>query len=155
MLSRCAMRRRRLLSGAACLAATRATWAIDNPDAPDHVAQFEARARRPARHFADAAGGPGQAEAASAYLQFLDTELNAAYARLLATLPPAQRPALVAAQRQWLRWRDAELAWLDATWTSQRLGSSAALTRADRRATLLRQRAVALLGYVKALPVTP
>lgn len=147
--------RRQLLRATAFFVAAPSAWAIDNPDAPDYVAQFEARARLPAERFAQAAGGPGQADAASAYLQFLDTELNAAYALLLATLPAAQHSVLVAAQRQWLCWRDAELTWLDANWTPQRFGSSAALTRADRRATLLRQRVVALLGYVKGLPAVP
>ena len=88
--------------------ATLAAAAIDNPDAPDRVAAFAARAAPLEAALAETSGGSAASQAGQAYAVFLDTELNTAYHALLARLQPPARQALVVSQRQWLRFRDAE-----------------------------------------------
>lgn len=124
--------------------------AIDNPDAPDLTAAFQARAKPLEDRIGEAAGGgPALAQANAAYAQFLDAELNQAYAQLQAQLKPADRRALTQAQRRWLRFRDAEDQFIDHNWTPQNFGSSSALSRAGYRAMVVRQRVLALLAYLQ------
>ena len=122
-------------------------WAIDNPDAPDLLAAFQAHAQPLEARRSETAGGPGQAAAARAYAAFLEAELNQAYQALLPQLARPARAALVLSQRQWLRFRDAEGAFIDGHWVAPDFGSSAALSRADHRAELVRQRVWSLLAY--------
>lgn len=122
-------------------------WAIDNPDAPDLLAAFQARAQPLEERRSAASGGPGQAQAARAYAAFLEAELNQAYQGLLPPLARPARTALVVSQRQWLRFRDAEGAFIDGHWVAPDFGSSAAQSRADYRAELVRQRVLSLLAY--------
>ena len=122
-------------------------WAIDNPDAPDRVAAFEQRARPYAQALAATDGGSAAVQTGQAYAQFLDAELNNAYRALLGHLEPPARAALVAAQRRWLHYRDAEQAFIDRQWTRARVGSSASLSAAGYRNALVRARVLQLLRY--------
>ena len=127
-------------------------WAIDNPDAPDLLAAFQARAQPLEERRSAASGGPAQAQAARAYAAFLEAELNQAYQGLLPQLARPARTALVLSQRQWLRFRDAEGAFIDRQWVAHDFGSSAALSRAEYRAELVRQRVLSLLAYRQSVP---
>jgi len=144
---------RGLLPGlAAGLLVLAPAWAIDNPDAPDLAAAFELRAQPFEARLSEAAGGPGLAQAADAYAAFLETELNRAYQSLLPHLAQAARAKLHQSQRHWLRFRDAEAVFIDGNWVAQDFGNSAALSRADYRAGLVKQRVLSLLAYRQNYP---
>lgn len=144
---------RGLLAGlAAWLLVLAPAWAIDNPDAPDLLAVFHSRAQPFEARLSEAAGGPGQGQAARAYAAFLEAELNQAYQSLLPHLAKPARTALQQSQRQWLRFRDAEGLFIDGNWVVQDFGSSAALSRADYRASLVKQRVLSLLAYRQNYP---
>lgn len=140
---------------AAWLLALSPCWAIDNPDAPDLIAAFQLRAQPLESRRSETAGGPGQAQAARAYAAFLEAELNQAYQSLLPQLSKPSRAALLQSQRQWLRFRDAESVFIDGNWGAQDFGSSAALSRADYRAGLVKQRVSSLLAYRQNYPAAP
>ena len=57
--------------------------AIDNPDAPDYVAEFEQRAQPFEKHFNDQVSIVDIGQAGMAYAKFLDKEFNQAYQLLL------------------------------------------------------------------------
>lgn len=137
------------------LATGRAAWAIDNPEAPDWTAAFQARAQPLEERWTAEAGGPGEAAAALAYARFLDAELNQAYQALLDLLQAEPRRALVRSQRQWLAYRDAEQRFIHNAFTPQTFGSSSALSRADYRHTLVKQRVLTLLAYRQNYPAAP
>lgn len=141
-----------MLALAVSASAAQPASAIDNPDAPDAVAEFERRAKPLEERWATEAGGPGQAAAAQAYARFLDDELNRAYQSLLALLPGEARRALIRSQRQWLSFRDAERGFIDRHFTPQAFGSSASLSRADFHHQLVRQRVLTLLAHLKNHP---
>lgn len=151
--------RRRWLRGAACCLlaglARPAAWAIDNPDAPDWTAAFNARAKPLEDRWAAEAGSAAGPAAARAYAQFLDAELNQAYQALLKQLKGEARRALVQSQRQWLAFREAEHRFIDSSFTPQAFGSSATLSRADYRASLVKQRVLSLLAYLQNYPAPP
>lgn len=126
--------------------------AIDNPDAPDWTAAFNARAKPLEDRWSAEAGGPGETAAAQAYARFLDTELNQAYQALLKQLRGEPRRALLQSQRQWLGFRDAELRFIDGNFTPQAFGSSSSLSRADYRASLIKRRVLSLLAYLQNYP---
>lgn len=140
------------LLAAPLLAGWPCAWGIDNPDVPDLVADFHARARPLEDRWSAAAGGPGEGPASQAYLQFLDQELNQAYRALMTRLPAASRRALVRSQQHWLAYRDAEVRFIDANWTAGSFGTSASISRADYQASLVRQRVLTLLSYLKNYP---
>ena len=148
---------RRLLQGllagmVAWLLALAPCLALDNPDTPDLAAAFQSRALPFEARLSEAAGGPGLAQAARAYAAFLEAELNQAYQQLLPHLAKPARAALLLSQRQWLRFRDAEGVFIDGNWVAQDFGSSAALSRVDYRAALVRQRVLSLLAYRQNYP---
>jgi uncharacterized protein YecT (DUF1311 family) len=126
--------------------------AIDNPDAPDFVAEFEARCQPLEAAIEQAADGSATAQAQAQYAGFLDQELNRAYQQLQSRLPAADRQALQAAQRRWLAFRDSESAFVAGHFSQSRYGTSAAITRAASRTRLVKQRVLALLVYLKSQP---
>ncbi len=141
-----------LLLALLCLLATaRQAWAVDNPDLPDPVAAFDARDQAVQQRLAQA-NATQTAAAWAEQARFLDAELNAAYQGLLARLSGTARQRLVQGQRQWLKFRDAETQFIAQQWTPQEFGSSSALTRAQLRASLVRQRVQSLLAYARSLP---
>ena len=126
--------------------------AIDNPDAPNHQAAFLVRAQPFEKRLAEVAGGPEFAPAAVAYARFLDAELNQAYRQLREQLRGDTRQALTFSQRQWGQFRDAETDFIGGNWSPKNFGSSSAMSRADYRATLVKQRVVMLLAYLQNYP---
>lgn len=77
-----------------------------------------------------------------------DKEMNQQYARLIATLTPAQKTPLRTAQRAWLKYRDS---WMDAT--KARLidnGTQAALQTGALRVELIKNQALALKSLAQS-----
>lgn len=130
-----------------------ACFAIDNPDAPDLVGDFQARAQAFESRIGAAAGSTREATAAYAeYERFLDAELGQAYRALAAKLGAAERASLEKAQERWLAYRDAEFRFIEDNWTFDRFGTSAALSRGAYRTSIVKERALALLQYLKNYP---
>ena len=132
------------IAGVAC--------AIDNPDAPDRVAAFEIRAAPFEQQLAATDGGSAATREGRTYALFLNTELNTAYRALLAQLRDAPRKALIESQRQWLRFRDTELRFIEVYWTPERSGSSANLSRAGYSNAVAKERILQLLRYSAEYP---
>ncbi|MBU6437105.1 MAG: DUF1311 domain-containing protein [Betaproteobacteria bacterium] len=136
------------LSALLALAVAAPARAIDNPDTPDLVAAFHARCEtyeHAERH--DAQTTRDIVDAQARYGRFLQAELDRAYADLLAQLHGAQREALQRAQQRWLAYREAELRFVGANWTTGRFGTSSAISRGDYRNQLLKDRTAQLLRY--------
>ena len=129
---------------------TSAARAIDNPDAPNFIGQFEAREKvllkalnRPDR------GSREQLLAYDNYQKFLDEELNKAYQLIKSKLPTDRQQELTASQRNWLAFRDAEFEFINNNWNRQNFGSSAGISRGDYRSTVIRNRVMQLLQYAR------
>lgn len=123
--------------------------AVDNPDAPDYLAEFERRAHPFAAAVQQARTGQESASAYARYETFLDRELNQVYSMLLAKVGAAQQAKMKESQRAWLKYRDAEFNFIAHNWTTANFGSSAALSRGGYRTMLIRERVVLLLSYLK------
>ena len=93
------------------------------------------------------AGGPEFSPAAVAHAKFLDAELNQAYRQLREQLRGDNRQGLTFSQRQWGQFHGAETEFIGGNWSPKNFGSSSAMSRADFRATLVRQRVLMLLAY--------
>jgi uncharacterized protein YecT (DUF1311 family) len=126
--------------------------ALDNPDGPDRTAEFLARARPFEQRLVDAPSPGTSALAAAAYAEFLDSELHRSYQLLLAQLGGPARRALVQSQLKWSRFHAAETEFIGSNWSPQNFGSSSALSRADYRSALVRQRVLTLLAYLQNYP---
>ena len=125
-------------------------FAIDNPDVPDFVAEFEARSSRFEASLREQAGGTRETILAYAeYEKFLDQELNRAYTALTRRVAAEVRPKLVQSQRRWMQYRDAEFLFIAANWTVEMFGSSSAISRGGYRTTIIKDRTVTLLQYLK------
>ena len=124
--------------------------AIDNPDAPNYVMDFEQRAQKFEAAITQQATTSQESLSAYAnYEQFLDQELNKAYKSLLTKLGAAQQAKIKESQRAWVKYRDAEFNFIAQNWTTKNFGSSAVLSRGAYRTTLIRDRVVLLLNYLK------
>lgn len=133
------------------LAATPA-WALDDPDAADFVAEFARRAQSFEDAVGEKAGSGAESTALADYERFLEAELNRAYVRLTGKLDAAPRRALLKSQRAWLRFRDAEFAFIADHWTPAQFGSSARLSRGVYRSTVTKDRILGLLNYLRNYP---
>ena len=79
-----------------------------------------------------------------------DRELNDAYKALMGRLAQPQQEAFRKSQRQWLAWRDAEFATIDAVYGGLE-GTMFLPMRVDERMQIVRERALALRGYQSLL----
>ncbi|MGR8929369.1 MAG: lysozyme inhibitor LprI family protein [Gammaproteobacteria bacterium] len=135
------------------IGASPAGLAIDNPDAPDWLGDFEARsAQFEQRIQHDAKNQTEIIQLYAQYAEFLDASLNEAYGRLSANLGASEQVALKRSQRLWLQFRDAEFAFIDQNWTPANFGSSSALSRSAYRSQIVKNRVVQLLHYVINFP---
>ena len=126
------------------------SFAIDNPDAPDLLAQFQSRAQPFEARIGDAAGSVGKTVAAYAdYERFLNFELTHSYVALQRQLNLAERAALTQSQARWLAYRDAEFRFIDRNWNVSRFGTSATLSRNGYRSAVTKERTMTLLMYLK------
>ena len=124
--------------------------AIDNPDAPDFVSEFQARCEK----FEILINKQTQNErevilAYKRYEQFLNQELNQAYLALTKKMGEAPRQNMVQSQRRWLQYRDAEFIFITSNWTVENFGTSSALSRGTYRTAIIKDRVVGLLHYLK------
>lgn len=133
-----------------CCLNTSWVWAIDTPDAPDYVAEFEARIapleefiRTQAKTTLDFSKGYSDLERA------LDRELNKAYKKLMGKLPEANKNAIRESQTQWIKFRDLEFAFLTQNFNRENFGSSAVISRGSYRTSIIKSRVKALLHYLK------
>jgi len=130
--------------------ATNVAFAIDNPDTPDFVGDFELREHV----FLEQINNPNNGSrdyliAYDNYQQFLDNELNSAYQLLKSKLPTERQEDLRCSQSNWLAFRDTEIEMITNTWTRENFGSSAGMSRGDYHSTLLKNRVLQLLNYAK------
>ena len=140
---------RRLLQWVALLffVAMTSAGAIDNPDAPDRIRQFEMRALSFERNLAATDGGSASTAAGQAYARFLDAELNSAYRLLLLQLKAPAREALQESQRQWLVFQKKEYIFIEQHWTRERSGTSSSLSSAGYKTSIVKARIILLLQY--------
>ena len=127
------------------------SFAVDNPDAPDLVAQFETREKpfiaaieKPSNTTAD------YSVAYANYLKFLDKELNTIYKTLRTKIPEEKQKQLKTSQINWIKYRDLEFTFIDNTWTHKNFGTSSAISRGQYKAGVVRSRVVQLMGYSRA-----
>lgn len=127
------------------------TMAIDNPDAPDLIAEFEIREKpfivaieKPSNTTAD------YSVAYTNYLNFLDKELNTVYKTLRTKLSEDKQKQLKVSQVSWLKYRDLEFAFIDSTWTNKDFGNSSVISRGQYKASVVRNRVVQLMHYARA-----
>jgi uncharacterized protein YecT (DUF1311 family) len=124
--------------------------ALDNPDSPDDLKAFFDQANRLENDLAESADNNQKViEAGARYQAFLDSELNKAYQSVLQKLGGQQKTQLQQSQRIWIQYRDAEFAFIGENWTQESFGSSAQLSRAMYRSTVIRDRVEMLLNYQK------
>lgn len=129
---------------------TNPVFAIDNPDAPDFIGEFETREQ----NFLKAINNPHNSSkdyliAYDNYMNFLDDELNKAYHFFKSKLSTERQQELKSAQRNWIKFRDAEFELIKNTWTRQNFGSSAGISRGSYRSAIIKNRVLQLLHYAK------
>ena len=129
---------------------SRVSIAVDNPDAPDYVGEFEKRIapfekyiNEKAKTTLDYSQGYKKLEEA------LDKELNTAYKLLISKLNSKEKEQLKESQKQWLKFRDSEFKWISANWTNTKYGSSSVISAGAYRTTIIRERVIQLLQYLK------
>lgn len=126
------------------------TLAIDNPDAPDLIAEFEVREKPLITAIEKPTNTTGDYAASYAsYLKFLDKELNTVYKTLRTKLPTDKQKQLKASQVSWLKYRDLEFAFIDNTWNNKDFGTSSAISRGQYKASVVRDRVIQLMHYAK------
>lgn len=141
--------RRMVLASATSWFCASVALAIDNPDAPDLLSAFQSRAEAYEARAASAGTVRETAAAYAAYEQFLDGELQKAYAALASRLTSPAQAALTRSQHRWLAYRDAEFAFVEENWTAEQFGTSAALSRGAYRTSILKERTATLLQYLR------
>lgn len=123
--------------------------AIDNPDAPDLVSEFEVREKPLIDSAENSAGYRPSLVAYTDYLEFLDKELNVIYKTLQAKLPIDKQQQLKQSQIAWLKYRDLEFALIESTWTKADFGTSSSITRGQFKAAIVRNRIIQLMHYTR------
>jgi uncharacterized protein YecT (DUF1311 family) len=125
-------------------------WAIDNPDAPDYVAEFEARmAPLEAVIQEKATTTVDISEGYKALEEALDEELNTAYWKLMQELPESSKESLRSSQKQWVKFRDAEFSFLSGNFNKENFGSSYVISIGSYRTSIIEARVKELLWYLK------
>jgi len=125
--------------------------ALDNPDAPDLIAEFQQREQV----YLAAIDNPKNSTrdfliAYDDYLLFLDKELHKASEVMMLTLPEARKLELMASQQNWIKYRDTEFKLIENTWTRTDFGSSSGISRGDFRTSIVKDRIMQLLHYAKS-----
>lgn len=128
------------------------SYAIDNPDAPDLIAAFEAK-EKPILATAENPDNGYRASlvAYTDYLTFLEKELNTVYKALQSKLPKDKQDGLKQSQVNWLKYRDSEFFLIEGVWTKENFGSSSSITRGQYKASIVRDRVIQLMQYTKSV----
>ncbi len=122
--------------------------AIDNPDAPDYIGEFQAREQQYLKEIDNPNNTTlGFSGAYEEYQNFLDRELNIAYKLIKSKLSAARQAELKRSQRNWIKFRDAEFELINNNWTQENFGSSSGLSRGNYRTTIIKNRVLQLLFY--------
>lgn len=124
--------------------------AIDNPDAPDFLAEFDNRISSIQKNIND--NSKTTIEYSKGYKnleRLLEKELNTAYQKLMDKLNPDQKEMLKQSQNQWLSFRDKEFEFISDNWNTKSFGSSSAISIGDYRTQTTIHRARQLLMYLK------
>lgn len=125
-------------------------WAIDNPDAPDYVAEFEARMSPLQAVIQEKASTTVDiSEGYKALEEALDKELNTAYRKLMQKLPESSKESLRSSQKQWLKFREAEFSFLSGNFNQADFGSSYVISIGGYRTSIIESRVKELLWYLK------
>lgn len=125
-------------------------WAIDNPDAPDYVAEFESRIQPYENYVRNKASATYEFSKGYDDLYYaLDRELNAAYKNLIAKLPKDSKNKLKISQNNWIIFRDSEFSFISENFNRASFGSSSTISRGSYRASILKARIIELLWYLK------
>jgi len=125
-------------------------YAIDNPDSPDLVAEFQQRSKAHEKIInGPSLTNPDLISAYYEYQLFLDDELNKAYKKLRSELPKAQKNELKKSQQNWIKFRDAEFEFINNNWVRDNFGSSVYLSRGMYKSTIIQNRVLQLLYYAQ------
>ena len=144
------MKKRLLLTGLISLFLSNIACGIDNPDAPDYLADFHARAKVHEQTVDNPKLNNREILIAyDDYRIFLDKELNEAYKLLRSKLPKAQQDELKKSQKNWIKFRDTEFEFIKNNWTRDNFGSSAGRSRGAYRCSIIESRVIQLLHYAK------
>lgn len=124
------------------------TYGLDNPDAPDYVADFRVRANV----YEQALDNPeltnrGVLIAYDDYQVFLDDERNKAYNLLRSELSAEQQARLEVSRQDWITFRNVEFEFIRHNWTRHNFGSSAGRSRGAYRSSIIKNRVIQLLYY--------
>jgi uncharacterized protein YecT (DUF1311 family) len=122
--------------------------AIDNPDAPAFLQTLQ----KNEEPYLAAINNPNNGTrdyliAYNKYEKFLDDELSKAYQLVMSKLPEQQKKELNEAQRNWIKFREAEFELIRNNWTRDNFGSSSWISRGDYRCSIVRDRVLQLLNY--------
>jgi len=125
---------------------TNSAWAIDNPEAPNYVAEFEAR-MTPLEDYIhkQAVTTSDYSNGYSALYDALDKELDLAYAALMAKLSGASREKMRVSQQRWIAFRDSEFSFITENFNRTDFGSSSSISRGSYRAAIVKARIEELL----------
>lgn len=124
-------------------------WAIDNPDAPDYVAEFEARILPLEDSINKEAMTTYEYTKAYALLnESLEKELKLVYKNLMLKLPEKCNVKLRESQEQWLKYIDLELKFISEHFNNTNYGSSASISRGGYRSEMITARIKQLLRYL-------
>ncbi|MCF6323390.1 MAG: lysozyme inhibitor LprI family protein [Gammaproteobacteria bacterium] len=122
--------------------------AIDNPDTPNYIEEFQARELQHLEKIDNPhSTTPGLSETYAAYQFFLDQELNIAYKLIRSKLSAERQAELKQSQRKWIKFRDAEFEFINHNWIRKNFGSSSGLSRGHYRTTIIKNRILQLLFY--------
>lgn len=127
---------------------TTPAFALDNPDAPDLIGEFNSRAELSQQPINNPHNKTRDYLVAyNNYQTFLDKELNTAYKLLISKLSKERQAELKDSQRNWIKFRDAEFELIRNNWTRNNFGSSAGISRGAYRCTIIKNRVLQLLHY--------
>ena len=139
-----------LISAILLISFSNSILAIDNPDSPDLIGQLTEREKPFKANITKPTNGTRDTiRAYHEYKLFLDKELNKAYALLISKLSSEHQKELKVSQRNWIKFRDAEFELINNNWSRSNFGSSFVVSRGDYSSTIIRNRLIQLLNYVK------
>ena len=125
-------------------------WAVDNPDAPDYVADFESRILPYEEYIhKEASTTFDYSKGYRELYGVLDKELNSAYKQLMSRLPKESKNKLRLSQKQWMKFRDSEFIFISNNFNKANFGSSSTISRGNYRTSIVKSRIMELLWYLK------
>lgn len=126
-----------------------AAFALDNPDAPDYIGEFEARIL-PFENYINkkAQTTLEYSEGYDNLYVALDKELNTAYKLLITKLDKPEKDKLRKSQKLWIKYRDGEFDFISSNFDRSHFGSSSVLSYGRYRASIVESRVKKLLYYL-------